>query len=152
MEFFYLQAPQELGLDTADLIDEQPSILHLLSQPTSQEHREYNCILLCCLIIKHTTHKNESRFLPRVLYSTEITFVPSELPSVSAATNVTEDMEMATEGKHFCVNIALVMLVITIASPTDTKSSLYCFSYFLQFPSVSPPSNEAEMAMDGELL
>ena len=56
----------------------------------------------------------------------------------------------------FHVNIiitALVMLVIAIASPTDTKRSLSCFSYFLELPSVSPPSNEAEeMAIDGELL
>ena len=31
----------------------------------------------------------------------EITYVPSESPSVSTATNVTEDMDMAAEGEYF---------------------------------------------------
>jgi hypothetical protein len=37
----YLQALQELGLDTADLVDEEPSFFLPSSQTTSQEHREY---------------------------------------------------------------------------------------------------------------
>ena len=45
-----LQALQELGLDTTDLVDEEPSIFHS-SQPTSQEHRKYNSITLHCLIV-----------------------------------------------------------------------------------------------------
>ena len=56
---------------------------------------------------------------------TEYFLIPSDTPSVSAATNVTEDIDMATEGEYFGnfhVNIivtALVMLVIAIASPTE---------------------------------
>ena len=45
------------------------------------------------------------------------------------------------------------MLVITIASPADTKKNFILFFLLVELPSVSPPSNEAEeMAIDGELL
>ena len=60
---------------------------------------------------------------------------------------------MATEGEIFKIITALMMLVIAIACPTLHKRSLSCFSYLLELPSISPPSDEAEeMAVDGEFL
>ncbi len=78
-------------------------ISSMKSPPFSTRHHNQHIkstvsiyFMLHCLIIKHITHKNESqwvRVLSRVLVRD--IFVSPESPSVSAATNVTEDMDIS---------------------------------------------------------